>query len=453
MNGIPIVTTGNGNIRLMLGDAGIYVDAKDITGWVKTINGLYNNKTELLRLSKKITKRYEQYSHEVAQSQFDKLCLSTLLCSKLMNIMFFVCWCDQGLGIQVRNYTRVLKENGFNVSIFSYNAYNCDNGTHTAQQAQTCPSEWKIPGVSVYYSTFHRESVSDEEIENFVQVHNVGKCVIPETCWYRVFEIARLLGQLGVRTYAVPNIEIVRKDEIHKHHFFDRVLCNNLVCKDIFESYGFRDSIRFIGYAADIIEYPKECLGGTGKIRFLFLGGRNAVSRKQINEVSRAFADAARKVDNIELTLCFQTEQLGLNIEQHPSIHVNNKSLSYEEVLMMYRTHHVFIQPSKQEGLGLGFYEALAMGTPVLTINTAPHNEIIRDGINGWVIDCTHEPMTDNDNGVIMAACFEVIDMSNKLVELAVNFPRSIYKSLRKDFQKRLSMKKFCRRLVSALMS
>jgi hypothetical protein len=35
----------------------------------------------------------------------------------------------------------------------------------------------------------------------------------------------------GVRTYGVPNIEIVRRDEIYKHNYFYKILANNYLCE------------------------------------------------------------------------------------------------------------------------------------------------------------------------------------------------------------------------------
>ena len=63
----------------------------------------------------------------------------------------------------------------------------------------------------------HAAKVNDE-IMNFVIKCNIGKCLIPETCWFRIFEIARLLNESNVKCYAIPNIEIVRKDELYKHN-------------------------------------------------------------------------------------------------------------------------------------------------------------------------------------------------------------------------------------------
>ncbi|MBP7652742.1 glycosyltransferase, partial [Candidatus Dependentiae bacterium] len=44
--------------------------------------------------------------------------------------------------------------------------------------------------------------------------------------------------------------------------------------------------------------------------------------------------------------------------------------LFFHDIINLYYDSHISIQVSKHEGLGLGFYEALATGTPVISLNT-----------------------------------------------------------------------------------
>ena len=45
----------------------------------------------------------------------------------------------------------------------------------------------------------------------------------------------------------------------------------------------------------------------------------------------------------------------------------------------------IFIHLGTQEGLGLGFYESLYCGTPILTIDWVPNTELIQHNKNGWI--------------------------------------------------------------------
>jgi glycosyltransferase involved in cell wall biosynthesis len=87
------------------------------------------------------------------------------------------------------------------------------------------------------------------------------------------------------------------------------------------------------------------------------------------------------------------------------------------------------------EGLGLGFYESLACGTLVFTIDTPPNNEIIREGINGWVVRCNYVPLTDNNQGIVYKACVEIEDLKNKLLDIINHYQReNMYHSTVADY-------------------
>lgn len=82
----------------------------------------------------------------------------------------------------------------------------------------------------------------------------------------------------------------------------------------------------------------------------------------------------------MELIITIQGSQIPEEIKNfalHPALTLIIKHLPYNEIINYYQKSHVSIQVSKHEGLGLGFYESLMTGTPVLTLNTPLHNEII----------------------------------------------------------------------------
>jgi len=70
------------------------------------------------------------------------------------------------------------------------------------------------------------------------------------------------------------------------------------------------------------------------------------------------------------------------------------------------------------EGLGLGFYEALYCGTPVLTMNWIPNNEIIQDTINGWLLKCDFAGIHYDNETMIHQGKINEGDLTNKIVEI-----------------------------------
>ncbi len=456
MNGIPILTSGKGNIKYLFGgdDKSNFcnLDPNNCELWKDTLESLYWNDDVCTNYSQKIKKLYKETSEEVAKGQFEKVIHKTLLKSKEMNIGILTPWCDQGLGIQSRNYYNVLTTSKiYKVCIFAIKPYNAQS----CQELQKNPSEWNVK--DIYFSPNSREDIKDIEIIEFCKKYNIGKMLIPETCWFRIFEIAKLLKEHSVKAYGIPNIEIVRKDELYKHNYFHKILANNHLCLDILKKY-IKIPLSYIGYGIDNIEFKDKTFGDT--INFLSIGGMNSFSRKQLLNVLEGFVHAYEINNKIRLTCTIQKiNSLELDDQQkmekfksHPGITFLQDHMQYVEIINLYYHHHVSIQVSKHEGLGLGFYEAVSTGTPVITLNTQPHNEIIRHDVNGWVIDCHYKKMEDNQDPLFDSAYFNPLNLSKMICKIAnVQTIQSILKTLKEDYDTRLNIESFKNTFVSEL--
>lgn len=452
MNGIPVITTGQGNIKYLIGKQGLIYKSDDIDGWINEINKLYNDQEYYEQQSLYHLNEYNNYSEEKAQQMFYNTCIEVLNKNKMKNIMIFTPWCDQGLGIQSKNYRDILKKQKYNLFIFAVKPYNAN----TCIELQKDPNEWLSE--HIFYSSNNRENTSDTELKEFIQTNNIGICLIPETCFDRIFEIAKYLRELDVLCYAIPNIEIVRKTEIHKHNYFYKILCNNYLCQTIFNNHGI-NSTHYVGYGIDIVpNLKKKNIKDT--IKFLFIGGMNAFSRKHILEICDGFSMACEKYNHIFLTCTIQkTNDLEIDLidkinkySNHPNIKILFNHLSYQDILNLYNEYHISIQMSKHEGLGLGFYEAIYTCTPVITLNTPPHNEIIKEDINGWIVDCYYKPMVDNKDPIFDSAYFEPELLCKKIIEIIEsNKLNNIYDTLIQDYHDRLSYEIFENDFITSL--
>lgn len=454
MNGIPVITTGQGNLSDLVDTGGIIVKADNLEGWKDAVVKLSNDKDLYKEYSERSLQQYDKFSEQKAFTLFKKLSTKIIKKSKEMNIMIFTPWCDQGLGIQSRNYADILHSLGYNIFILGLKPYNADSCL--AQQKD--PSEWSK--YTVYYSTNDRESVTDIEITTCVKKWNIGKCIVPETCWFRVFEVAKLLRRLDVKSYAIPNIEIVRKDEVYKHRYFYKILCNNMLCHDVFSSFGL-NNLEYVGYGMpenSLIQMKQKNI--TDDIKFLFIGGMNAFSRKNMLLICKGFVDAYDKIGGMQLTCTIQKinlleqdiqDELMLYIN-HPAINLIQEHMPYSSILQLYYDHHVSIQMSKHEGLGLGFYEAVCTGTPVISLDTAPHNEIITDN-NGWIVPCYYKKMVDNKDPIFDSAYFKTEDLTDKLVEIVSdkNSVTEKINTLKTDYENRIHIRHFTERFVAGL--
>lgn len=433
------------------------IDPHDLQSWEMHVKSLYHNNEMIHLVKQRMAQLYEKASERVAKKQFHDVMMKTIMKSKEMNIGIFSPWCDQGLGIQSRNYYNLLKRTDmFNISVFAVKPYNAD----TCKQLQKNPNEWTISDPHhIYYSPNSREDVNDAEILEFCRKHNIGKMLIPETCWKRVFEIAKLLKEIGVKAYAIPNIEIVRRDEVFKHNYFYKILANNHLCEEIFSKH-LSVPVQYIGYGIEGIEMRNKDFDGN-TIKYLMVGGMNAFSRKNILDCCEGFSMAHKINPNIHLTCTIQMINT-LEADQkkkivpylsHPAITIIDKHLSYQDILDLYYTHHVVFQISKHEGLGLGFYESITTGTPIITLKTPPHNEIIIDEVNGWIVDCYHKPMTDNRDPLFDSAFVKPEKLCEKILEISdQEMIKKVIKSMRSDYRDRLSIDVFNDVFIGAIL-
>lgn len=445
-NGIPIITTGKGNIGYMVGNNAIIKDQKDYDGWAKSIDKLYTNKKYYDIMSKKALEQYKLSSEEVAEKQFLEAVYDCMFkIDKDKNVMIFVPWCDQGLGIQGRIYVNILERIGYKTHIFGFKPY---LATKENPRFQKNPREWEHP--SVYYSENDRETVTDEELIRFVQHKKISKMILPEICYNRVFEITELLNKYGVKTYCIPNIEICRKNELERYKVFEKVMCNNHYCEELLNKNDVLNTCYISHVSIDKrIKFKKKKYKKGDKLKFLNLGGLNSIVRKQCYKVCLAFIDAHKINPNMEMTITIQGSQIPEEIKKfamHPALNLVIKHLPYKEIITFYQKSHVSIQVSKHEGLGLGFYESLMTGTPVITLNTPLHNEVIIDGENGWWIDCEYEDMKDNPESLLQSAIFETKDLTNKMLKIADDYENTlrIIKNTKRNHDDRFNLDKIC---------
>lgn len=433
--GIPIITTGKGYIKQLLGDAAIYL-TENYKDWIENIRELYNNHNKLLKISERLKQSVSKYGDQ--EYNFRRLMLRSLKNTPSRNIMIFCPWCDQGLGIQSRSYCNCLLEHGFNVHIFSYMSYFFRNQDK---------SEW-LNYSSIYTSYNDRENVTLDELKHFVLSKNIGICIIPEICFKPLYEKVKLLKGLNVKCFAIPNIETCRKSELINYKLFDKVLCNTQVCQNILSKYI--NNLHYIGHFCEPIKSQKNILN---ELKFLHVAGYNSMTRKQTLKVLDSFFIALRYTTKISLTVTFSSNMPDevLNYK-HDNLKIISSRLSHKEIIKLYKSHHVSIQVGSHEGLGLGFYESISCSTPVITMNCPPHNEIIKDYITGWLIPCTEIPLIDNNEALVNAYTFKNEDLSDKILELAMNdyIVKDVIIKTREEVNK-WNKEDFCSRLISAL--
>ncbi len=421
MNGIPVLSTKSGFVPHMLGDAGVYLSA-DPAEWIKSIRELYPD-TERLRKIGQAQRNLLKGKFGLYPLAFLRSVFSLLTSSPRRNVGLFVPWSDQGLGEQGRIYARIFRQLGLNAHVFSFQPYSARDRAIKTQQR---PSDWTAPQFAdtVHYSLNDREHVTLYELAQFSMIHNIGKFIQIEICWAPNWKRLRNLRMPNLKLIAVPNVETVRASEVLEHNRLDATWFTTAQCMDVLRARGVTNG-RYIGHGFGLplsVERIAKKIASTRDrehLIFCHIGGHNPVSRKQTPKVIEAFKKAALARKDIHLNVCVMGQFASdLDEEAHPQINYVFRSLSHDEILEFYREADVSIQVSSHEGLGLGFYESMSVGTPIISLNIAPHNEVLRDGVSGWFVPCQSFIPTDNDEIMVEGGMFAVDDLASLIAKL-----------------------------------
>lgn len=164
----------------------------------------------------------------------------------------------------------------------------------------------------------------------------------------------------------------------------DVIFVASTFTKKTLEMYsGHLPEIKVVPYGFPEVNQIKEYQPLTNrKLKILFVGGLS--QRKGISYLFEAVEGIRNAV---ELTIVGQKAVAHCNalnsaLEQHNWI----PTLSHDLVLACMREHDVLIFPSLFEGFGLVITEAMSQGVPVITTDRTAGPDIIRDGVDGWIV-------------------------------------------------------------------
>lgn len=453
VNGIPVLSTRAGFIPYMMDSTGYYLPDDDDNAWVTAIRALYHDEEQLKEIGSQqrahVLEKFGKYPRAFLDATIG-------LVAKIprKNIGFFTVWGDQGLGYQVRHYSHLLKQAGFNIHIFSFLPYKVLDLDLVNQHDI---DDWACPkhADSVYYSFNSREHVPPSEITQFVNANRVGLLVYPEICWKKNWDKVAKLNTINLFVAGVPNLETVRQSEAKKHNMLWRTFCPTHAIENILYSHGVSNTF-YIGHGfgaainARVVEEKIQQLRNRGHLSFLHIGGHNPRSRKQTPQVIAAFLLALESRDDIHLTVTVMDAQ-NIIFFDHPNIHYVTQSLGHAEIMDLYIKSDVSIQVSSHEGVGMGFYESIAAATPVISLDVPPHNEVVLEERTGWLLQAQFVSLPDNDDPVSRAALFHAELLAEHLVSLTQDQVEHMIRLTAKAHQEKFDDKYLSLRLVKGL--
>lgn len=421
INKIPIISSTNGNLKYLLKDYAIFIDNQNTELWNDIIEKTYFDK-DIMNIFSLKDNNYlsKEYIEKKILDKINNIHISKYnFCEK--NIGLIIPWADQGLGIQGREYYITLKKLGYIPCILSFRPY---HATYENIYLQTDKNEWNYE--NIMYNDNYRETLTYEDILTFIHKYNLKKIIIIEATYQNIFNISFFLKILKIEIFLVINLECVRLEELRYHKIYDKIITNNNASQKIMSKiFNDQKNIFNLGFHLNHPYFKKiikEKRSNINKLKFFCLGGLNSITRKNIDIIIITFFNIFK--ENIYLDWELHVYIQGVEIPDIVKLYSSNNiiyhlnSLSYKSIVSIYTENDIFIHMGSHEGLGLGFYESLYCGTPIITMNWIPNNEIIKDKINGWIIDCNFGEIHDNNNSLLNKGIINEKNLKEKIIEI-----------------------------------
>lgn len=170
---------------------------------------------------------------------------------------------------------------------------------------------------------------------------------------------------------------------INKAHYFKVIVSSGFVANSYRKQLNSND-IKIVTYGMDVSNFTEkiENFNCRRKLKILYVG--NIDERKgiyYINELAKISKNIAEFTLIGDATLSEEAlEELKKNVFVH-------RRVNHSELPEIYKKHDIFIFPSLSDSFGNVISEAMASGLPVICSKNAGASDLIKEGINGFIVD------------------------------------------------------------------
>ena len=407
-----IITSRSGNLEY-LNDGGFFFE--EINDFKKMFNFLESKAKESEYISKQKIK-VDKIKESVVEN-FIKSIGETSKFTKL-NIGIVSQIGPSGLGQLTQHLFGVFQDLGFSTYVLAALPYEFEGSTEYFDIQENYDPVYKN---RIHKSLNYRELVTDFEINNFIETFSINTLIIPEIVnmenWERIFR----LNWNNLAIISIPMLEIVNLNEIVYYSYLTQNLHVTKISFDSFNKYQIGDN-QFIGHAMkpNKISFSEK---RSDTIKLLFVGGRNAFRRKNLEKFLEAYLQATRRRSDLHLTVSLSTSEFfkvdkKYKVLDDSQINFKVGNFTNEEIEKLIIESDLGVLLSKSEGLGFGFWDFNCRGIPVLTHKGYPHLENSNiAGNHNYEIAATPIPLSDTTTGIFMEFDFD----KKELIEFLKN--------------------------------
>jgi len=234
-----------------------------------------------------------------------------------------------------------------------------------------------LSGIS-YLELTNREKV-EPQLLKIIAERGIDVIISFETLMRHGQWVPNLKSKTNVKIIDVPMPEWAgdRFVKNYSYNIFDEIWCLTDASHKVFEKYKNRKRVSW-DYVDRSIFVPKVDKSKLDNLCFYHMGPVvSGFSQKNTLQALQAFSIFSKTI-NSDATLLVSGRLSDYEIsiaKKCKNIILINEVLDRTEIVSLYDKSHCVIIPSSREGLGLGFYEAKAMGCDLITTNAAPMNK------------------------------------------------------------------------------
>lgn len=203
---------------------------------------------------------------------------------------------------------------------------------------------------------------------------------------------------------------------------YDKIICPTRACHVKFKDLGM-DNVEYIQWGVDLNLFKSVERPVNNRIRFFHPAGWGGLHARRGTQF---VIDAFQKLNDPNAELLIHTQN-GSGIQESNNIKIISGTVPREEIIKMYQNSDVAVLPSKWEGLGLTFLEAIGCGLPIITVDAPPMNEFVVDGETGFL--CKVAERLQYPGIFVEGAHVDLDDMMKKMRELIRD--RSLLRKMR----------------------
>lgn len=290
-------------------------------------------------------------------------------------------------------------------NIFSKDGY----ASHTGQLAKALD---KIADVAIECPLFPGwESATDDKLRDMLEKHYESETTIfiglPNYWRLKLSDRPkRFYGFFVWECMEVPECYV----EIMNDKRIDGILVSAESVKDACVRSGVTTPIHVINHGVNLEYFFPEKVERDSRFTFLFNKGwiNGKDDRSGFDILLKAFTEEFTKEDNVLLIAKLnpayippgwdinkELKKLDLDFNNCPEIRLNFDFVNFKSLNALYNQADVCVIPSKGEGFGLTYIEAMACKVPCIATRFGGHLDFINDD-NGWLVDCKITQATGN---------------------------------------------------------